>query len=72
MDRYSGPEKFSVVEIDVPEIGDDDVLVRYRLGEHTYVHLTNKRIGQDLRLRCVRNCMSVMNSNAISTSKSQC
>jgi NADPH:quinone reductase-like Zn-dependent oxidoreductase len=26
--RYSGPEKFEVVRIDVPEIGDDDVLVR--------------------------------------------
>lgn len=25
--RYSGPEKFAVVTIDVPEIGDDDVLV---------------------------------------------
>jgi NADPH:quinone reductase-like Zn-dependent oxidoreductase len=25
--RYSGPEKFAVVEINVPEIGDDDVLV---------------------------------------------
>jgi hypothetical protein len=28
--RYSGPEKFDVVRIDVPEIGDDDVLVRSR------------------------------------------
>ncbi|EFQ86577.1 hypothetical protein PTT_18102 [Pyrenophora teres f. teres 0-1] len=26
--QYSGPEKFAVVEIDVPEIGDDDVLVK--------------------------------------------
>jgi D-arabinitol dehydrogenase (NADP+) len=26
--QYSGPEKFSVVEIDVPEIGNDDVLVK--------------------------------------------
>ncbi|KAF3036013.1 hypothetical protein E8E11_005486 [Didymella keratinophila] len=26
--QYSGPEKFAVVEIDVPSIGDDDVLVR--------------------------------------------
>lgn len=25
--RYSEAEKFAVVEIDVPEIGDDDVLV---------------------------------------------
>jgi hypothetical protein len=27
-DRYSGPEQFVIVEIDGPEIGDDDVLVR--------------------------------------------
>jgi D-arabinitol dehydrogenase (NADP+) len=26
--RYSGPEKFAVVQVDVPTIGDDDVLVR--------------------------------------------
>lgn len=26
--RYSGPEKFAVETIDVPKIGDDDVLVR--------------------------------------------
>ena len=25
--RYSGPEKFAVETIDVPKIGDDDVLV---------------------------------------------
>lgn len=29
MHRYSEAEKFSVVEINVPEIGDDDVLVCY-------------------------------------------
>lgn len=29
--RYSGPEKFAVVEIDVPTIGDDDVLVQQAL-----------------------------------------
>ncbi|RMZ68056.1 alcohol dehydrogenase [Pyrenophora seminiperda CCB06] len=28
MKAYSGPEKFAVVEIDVPQIGDDDVLVK--------------------------------------------
>jgi hypothetical protein len=28
-DRYSGPEKFAVETIDVPTIGDDDVLVRH-------------------------------------------
>lgn len=27
MKRYTGPEKFAVVNIDVPAIGDDDVLV---------------------------------------------
>ncbi|KAF7443377.1 L-threonine 3-dehydrogenase [Pyrenophora tritici-repentis] len=26
--QYSGPETFAVVEIDVPDIGDDDVLVK--------------------------------------------
>lgn len=30
--RYSEPEKFAVVEIDVPSIGDDDVLVSF--SEH--------------------------------------
>tara|TARA_R110002003_G_scaffold534_23_gene20368 strand:+ start:1990 stop:2190 length:201 start_codon:yes stop_codon:yes gene_type:complete len=30
--RYSGAEKFDVVRIDVPEIGDDDVLVRWRVS----------------------------------------
>jgi hypothetical protein len=28
MSRYSAAEKFAVVEINVPRIGDDDVLVR--------------------------------------------
>jgi hypothetical protein len=27
IDRYSGPERFAVETIDVPKIGDDDVLV---------------------------------------------
>ena len=47
-DRYSGPEKFAVVEIDVPRIGDDDVLVRHLHHQmdydRMYTWLTNAQV----------------------------
>lgn len=42
--RYSGPEKFAVETIDVPTIGDDDVLVRHAIYHPTMLDgLTRER-----------------------------
>lgn len=42
--RYSGPEKFAVETIDVPAIGDDDVLVQNTDNHQTeFSELTDGR-----------------------------
>jgi hypothetical protein len=41
--RYSGPEKFAVETIDVPTIGDDDVLVRNAYYYLKFSELTHER-----------------------------
>lgn len=46
--RYSGQENFAVVEIDVPTIGGDDVLVQHAPTSSSSPRLTSA--GEDISL----------------------
>lgn len=41
--RYEGPKNYSIVQVPVPEIGDDYILVPCVLGHWLYVLLSNTR-----------------------------
>jgi hypothetical protein len=56
--RYSAPEKFAVVQIDVPEIGNDDVLVSQQIDEMDILNMLTACRSRSLHAECAGQYVS--------------